>query len=395
MKRINTPTATQDHKFRDGNRTTGLKATQFSAEWCNDVQEELCNIIETLTGHGPTGESQFEAAVAILRRSVKIYAKSSSNYALLKNDFADGSFPVIVDAGTSGNVSSKRYYLPDTSSIDLRTPSQNEGVFRFFDIDVVEKKVRILVYSEGSETPAETVLGLDYSDGLVTQRVGTQSSTTGIVDGFFLDASNLLLSKQYNEGGSAKTKKVSIAWDGSAHDYDILIDEGNIVLGTGFPKVLFNKWMNGYSNVSRVGTTHNEAGVIAIAREINELSGYYADEIVIRPGSVDFYSSKDGTFKKVNQAVLQNESVDDMLTVDGTTSGKVEWMKAKYWQLGQTRKVKNVSGSSVVVSVASAYGESQQITFRNNRYREFICVGFVSQISGDDPLAYLLPGDNY
>lgn len=395
MKRINTPTATQDHKFRDGNRTAGLKATQFSAEWCNDVQEELCNIIETLTGHGPTGESQFEAAVAILRRSVKIYAKSSSNYELLKNDFADGSFPVIVDAGTSGNVSSRRYYLPDTSSIDLRTPSQNEGVFRFFDIDVVEKKVRILIYSEESEIPAETVLGLDYSDGLVTQRVGTQSSTTGIVDGFFFDAANLLLSKQYNEGGSAKTKKVSISWDGSAHDYDILIDEGNIVLGTGFPKVLFNKWMNGYSNDSRVGSTQNESGVIAIAREINELSGYYADEIVIRPGSVDFYSSKDGTFKKVNQAVLQNESVDDMLSVDGTTSGKVEWMKAKYWQLGQTRKVKNVSGSGVVVPVYSEAGVSQDITFRNNRYREFICIGFASQSPGADTLTYLLPGDNY
>lgn len=395
MKRINTPTATQDRKFRDGNRTTGLKATQFSAEWCNDVQEELCNIIETLSGHGPTGESQFEAAMAILRRSVKIHAKSSSNYALLKNDFANGSFPVIVDAGTSGNVSSKRYYLPDTSSIDLRTPSQNGGVFRFFDIDVVEKKVRILIYSEGSETPAETVLGLDYSDGLVTRRVGSQSSTTDLVDGFFLDDSNLVLSKQYNEGGSAKTKKVSIAWDDSAHDYDILIDEGNIVLGTGFPKVLINKWMNGYSNDSRVGTIQNDAGVIAIAREINELSGYYADEIVIRPGAVEFYSSKDGTFKKVNQAVLQNESVDDMLSVDGTNSGKVEWMKAQYWQLGQTRKVKNVSGSSVVVTVYSEAGVSQDITFRNNRYREFICVGFASQNPGADTLTYLLPGDNY
>ncbi|MBR6833849.1 MAG: hypothetical protein IKM81_10770 [Fibrobacter sp.] len=395
MKRINTPTATQDRKFRDGNRTTGLKATQFSAEWCNDVQEELCNIIEILSGHGPTGESQSEAANAILRRSVKIYDKSSCNYALLKNDFANGGLPVVVDAGTSGNVSSKRFYLPDANSIDLRTPSQNAGVFRFFDIDVVEKKVRILVYSEGSETPAETVLGLDYSGGLVTKRVGTKESTTDLASGFFLNAANLLLSNQYNEGGSAKTKKVRIAWDDSAHDYDILVDDGNIVLGTGFPKVLFNKWMSGCSNDSRVGTTQNEAGVIAIAREINELSGYYADEIVIRPGSVDFYSSKDGAFKKVNQAVLQNEPVDSILTVDGTTSGKVEWMKAQYWQLGQTRKVKNVSGSSVVVSVTSAYGESQEITFRNNRYREFICVGFASSNLGADTLAYLLPGDNY
>lgn len=330
-----------------------------------------------------------------LAKIVQLFGKATASYAVIKDTLVNGRIPVVVEGGSSGNVSSKRYYLPDISSIDLRTPSQNEGAFKFYNVDTGEKKVRILIYAEGAESPTETALSLDYSGGLVTQRVGTESSTTGVVDGFFLDAANLLLSKQYNEGGSAKTKKVSIAWDGSAHDYDILIDEGNIVLGTGFPKVLINKWMNGYSNESRVGTTQNDAGVIAIAREINELSGYYADEIVIRPGSVDFYSSKDGTFKKVNQAVLQNESVDDMLSVDGTTSGKVEWMKAQYWQLGQTRKVKNVSGSSVVVPVYSEAGVSQDITFRNNRYREFICIGFASQNPGADTLTYLLPGDNY
>ena len=67
MKRINTPTATQDHKFRDGNKATGVAATQFSAEWCNDVQEELCNIIEGLTGRPPTGLSQDEVLKAIKR----------------------------------------------------------------------------------------------------------------------------------------------------------------------------------------------------------------------------------------------------------------------------------------------------------------------------------------
>ena len=330
-----------------------------------------------------------------LAKVVQLFGKATASYAVIKDTLVSGRMPVVVDAGSSGNVSSMRYYLPDISSIDLRTPSQNAGAFKFYNVDTGGKKVRILIYAEGAESPSETELSLDYSGGLVTQKVGTQTSTTNLVDGFYVDAANLLLSKQYNEGGSARTKKVMIAWDDSAHDYDILVDEGNIVLGTGFPKVLINKWMNGYSNESRVGTTQNDAGVIAIAREINELSGYYADEIVIRPGSVEFYSSKDGTFKKVNQAVLQNESVDDMLSVDGTNSGKVEWMKAQYWQLGQTRKVKNVSGSSVVVPVYSEAGVSQDITFRNNRYREFICVGFASQNPGADTLTYLLPGDNY
>lgn len=45
MKRISTSTAVQ-HKFVDGNKATGQKATQFNAEWCNQVQEEICNLLE-------------------------------------------------------------------------------------------------------------------------------------------------------------------------------------------------------------------------------------------------------------------------------------------------------------------------------------------------------------
>lgn len=39
MKRIDTPTAVSG-RFVDGNKTTGRKATQFSAEWCNHIAKE-------------------------------------------------------------------------------------------------------------------------------------------------------------------------------------------------------------------------------------------------------------------------------------------------------------------------------------------------------------------
>ena len=45
MKRISTSTAVQN-KFVDGNKATGQKATQFNAEWCNQVQEEICSLLE-------------------------------------------------------------------------------------------------------------------------------------------------------------------------------------------------------------------------------------------------------------------------------------------------------------------------------------------------------------
>ena len=56
MKRINTATAVNG-MFVDGNRTLGQKATQFSAEWCNAIQEELCAIVESITAAAVTGLS--------------------------------------------------------------------------------------------------------------------------------------------------------------------------------------------------------------------------------------------------------------------------------------------------------------------------------------------------
>ena len=64
MKRINTATAVNG-KFVDGDRTLGKKATQFSAEWCNAIQEELCAIVESITGEAVTGESTHEVIDAL------------------------------------------------------------------------------------------------------------------------------------------------------------------------------------------------------------------------------------------------------------------------------------------------------------------------------------------
>ena len=45
MKRISTATAVRN-RFVDGNKSTGRKATQFSAEWCNQIQEEIAGLLE-------------------------------------------------------------------------------------------------------------------------------------------------------------------------------------------------------------------------------------------------------------------------------------------------------------------------------------------------------------
>ena len=45
MDRINTPTATEDRKFTEGNPDQGVPATVVTADWLNDVQEELANFV--------------------------------------------------------------------------------------------------------------------------------------------------------------------------------------------------------------------------------------------------------------------------------------------------------------------------------------------------------------
>lgn len=69
MKRINTPTASSG-KFVDGNPSIGRKATQISAEWCNNVQEELCNAIKAITGNDPTGAVSMDELGAALAASL-------------------------------------------------------------------------------------------------------------------------------------------------------------------------------------------------------------------------------------------------------------------------------------------------------------------------------------
>lgn len=46
MKRISTATSV-NNKFVDGDKSTGRKATQLNAEWYNQVQEEICKLLES------------------------------------------------------------------------------------------------------------------------------------------------------------------------------------------------------------------------------------------------------------------------------------------------------------------------------------------------------------
>lgn len=70
MKRISTTNAVPDlfgpgkAGFRDGNKAQGVPATEFNADWCNDIQEELANVIES-AGITLDGDNRAQLLAAI------------------------------------------------------------------------------------------------------------------------------------------------------------------------------------------------------------------------------------------------------------------------------------------------------------------------------------------
>lgn len=46
MHRIDVPSATVDKKFTEGSPTGGIAATTVSASWLNDLQENVCKVVE-------------------------------------------------------------------------------------------------------------------------------------------------------------------------------------------------------------------------------------------------------------------------------------------------------------------------------------------------------------
>lgn len=113
MKKIATPTAVNG-EFVNGNRETGRKATQFSAEWCNDIQNEIWNLICGLKGSDPTGESQDEALKAVNRHIVEYLTQENLTSARIFEVLEAGKLPVLQIGGGGASGYTKMYAYPCT-----------------------------------------------------------------------------------------------------------------------------------------------------------------------------------------------------------------------------------------------------------------------------------------
>ena len=109
MKKINTPTSVNG-AFVDGNPAVGRKATQFNAEWCNNVQMELWNAIKKVSGSDPAGaQTMDDFATALDTWLGKVLVDSSdSTPGKLAGKFYDVGSPIGVSAV---NVGTGRYIV--------------------------------------------------------------------------------------------------------------------------------------------------------------------------------------------------------------------------------------------------------------------------------------------
>ncbi len=103
MKRISTATAVQN-RFVDGNKSTGQKATQFSAEWCNQIQEEIAGLLES---NGVTLGASENQLVALFS---KVFAGGFNSIHMSKDGStmdADGEKLIVTKSTQGGNYTSK------------------------------------------------------------------------------------------------------------------------------------------------------------------------------------------------------------------------------------------------------------------------------------------------
>lgn len=261
MKKIATPTAV-DGEFVDGNRETGRKATQFSAEWCNDIQNEIWNLIRGLKGSDPTGESQDEALKAVNRHVVEYLTQENLTSAKIFEVLEAGKLPVlqIGGGGTSGYTKMYAYPVSFYKVTEGNDAGYRRAVFFRYSRDVDNdaesnklywyKYVNIPVAGQGESYTNGTVdlevnIPAAIEDYVKTNTVASKNSNEiqGSKNHYQLKQDILeLVSSFTNQGGEHPFGfKVSKYENGDEHRYEAELD-GCVKLNNGWLEIDGNSY---------------------------------------------------------------------------------------------------------------------------------------------------------
>ena len=112
MKRIDTRTAVNG-RFVDGNKITGRKATQFDASWCNEIQEELVNLVESAGINLDDSENQLARIFTVL-----YVLEQTAKSCTFRKSF-EGGYSDIAINGENINLDANGSSVDNNSSVNL------------------------------------------------------------------------------------------------------------------------------------------------------------------------------------------------------------------------------------------------------------------------------------
>lgn len=245
MFRINTLTKVLDlfglgkHGFRDGNRALAVPATDFSADWCNTIQEEICNVIEA-SGIALDANNRSQLLQAIQQMVIGAQKAVIINNADFEASVADGK-PVRWDSANN------RF---DESIADGSANNRAVGI-----ADVANSKVYL--YGECPLFVGLTPGARYYLDAATPGAITTVAPADGVVVGIaksattlFVDVDAQYTSVQASVVGAAKNLKIDSI---GVNNYNVVVTADEVVLKNS---------ADGYLTVRAVNKTINANGVL-------------------------------------------------------------------------------------------------------------------------------------
>ena len=342
MKRISTPTAVQN-KFVDGNKSSGLKATQLSAEWFNQVQEEICNLLETAGITVGESDEQLKKLFTVLH-----VLETTVKSIVAKKTFTGGFSQTEVD-GDKVKLSAGGEAITDNSSLEMTR--------------------MLLKYMKSGEGGA--VMTEVSPEKVVVKSVSDNNQ------GVYLELSNnKILFKSVN----TLTVQASITYDSSTNSFvinsngvsfDDLIDavggiQGNVASDLIGPKTAGEPVTIGSAGggVQLLGTTVGFKGKVAT----NE----------IEPDDSNYPVWINSVVKAIN---LPN----DFVSVDGITNNDPASSRTllveSAWTVGQVKRFLNTQSTDkqIYIYTDTGSGNPLMVTIPAHCYSEFCCVGFYTE----------------
>lgn len=228
MHRINTPTATSDNRFTEGDPTIPIQPTVVSAEWLNAVQEELASVI---TGAGLTLDAANNAQVlAAIQQliSVKTTLATIAKAGLVKPDGitiqidATGTLSLVGRPASGLKVAGEAVLGLFTRSPDNNHMLANGDLALFVDRPALKAS-----YEAGILAVADAVSSS--WGGFVAHKSGA------VVDGLYMPNTNSLFMQMVTSGAGGRN---SAGLPDHSHtvSFDSALFTGNTYGGRAVPK---------------------------------------------------------------------------------------------------------------------------------------------------------------